>query len=138
MPTQTPNLSVEGAANIRLRLLSAAPHVTCVCRAWPAARRMPDPTPGGRRAEGEPTGQGAVARRGLRRANGAVSAAPAASGIAGADAVADHLVGIVGGQERPGPQQESEEDEPAQGERGAIQEVLRLDEVVEDRTRVDC
>ena len=91
-------------------------------------------TPGGRRAEGQEQGQGVVARRGLRRANGGVRAVPAASGIAGAD----HLAGQVGGHQRPGPQQESEEGEPARSERGAIQEVLRLDEVVEDRTRVDC
>ena len=62
-------ISVDGTSNIRLRLLSAAPHVKRVCRAWHEASRVPVPTPGGRRAEGEPKGQGVVARRGLRRAN---------------------------------------------------------------------
>ena len=43
-------------------------------------------------------------RLGLRRANGAVRVAPAASSFA----VADDVAIVFGGQERPGPQQEGE------------------------------
>ena len=47
----------------------AAPDPQRGCQAWPEASRVPVPTPGVRRAEGEPKGQGVAARRGLRRAN---------------------------------------------------------------------
>ena len=92
----------------------------------PMARFTPSRRPG--------AGPGSRRDAGSGRANGTVRVVPAASSFA----VADDVAIVFGGQERPGPQQEREEDEPAQGERGAIQEVLRLAEVVEDRTRVDC
>jgi hypothetical protein len=72
---------------------------------------VPVPTPGGRRAESQEQGQGVVARRGLRRANDAIRAVPAASSFA----VADDLAGILGGPQRPGQQQENEEGERTRG-----------------------
>ena len=91
--------------------LHAAADAERVCRAWHEASRVPVPTPGVRRTEDEPKGQGVAVRLGLRRANGAVRAAPAASSFA----VADDVAIVFGGQERPGPQQEGEEGEPARG-----------------------
>ena len=106
-----------------------APYVKRVCRAWHEARRVPVPTPGVRRAEGKEKGQGVVARRGLRRANGAV---PAASSIA----VADHLAGQVGDHQWHGQQQESEEGERARDRRERTgRAFLSLNQVVGDRTR---
>ena len=56
-------------------------------------------------------GEGPGRRReaGSGRANGAVRAVPAASSFA----AADDVVIVVGGPQRPGPQQEGEEGEPA-------------------------
>jgi hypothetical protein len=44
-----------------------------VCRAGYEARRVPVPMPGGRRAEGEPTGQGVAVRRGLEEVQGHIA-----------------------------------------------------------------
>ena len=72
----------------------------------PMARFTPSRRPG--------AGPGSRRDAGSGRANGTVRVVPAASSFA----VADDVAIVVGGQERPGPQQEGEEDEPAQGGMG--------------------
>jgi hypothetical protein len=50
-----------------------APYVKRGCRAWPAARRVPVPAPGVRRAESQEQGQGVVVRRGLEEVQGHIA-----------------------------------------------------------------
>ena len=50
-----------------------APYVKRVCQAWPEASRVPDPAPGGRRAESQEQGQGVVVRRGLEEVQGHIA-----------------------------------------------------------------